>query len=202
MYSDTEEWTRIRARVLIKGESIRHVANAEAISRNTVRKMVRLEFPPGYLRKCVNERQSVVDQPTTAPWTSVQRVVRSLTERQAARFLRDLFAPGVNDEFEVAAMRRLRMWAIEFPATDSRARSRQRWQNWMYRVEQGVVYAPEGGDGGQQEKLMRMLVPVRRSQRHKSLTVLAHEAGFSARQIATHLAISRGAVRESESVPH
>ncbi|MFM0525454.1 hypothetical protein PQR11_10745 [Paraburkholderia strydomiana] len=92
MYLDTEEWTRIRARVLIKGESIRHVANAEAISRNTVRKMVRLEFPPGYLRKCVNERQSVVDQPT-------------------------------------------------------------------------FVYAPEGGDGGQQEKLMRMLVPVRRSQR-------------------------------------
>jgi transposase len=195
MYSDTREWTRIRSRVLIKGESIRHVANAEAISRNTVRKMVRLGFPPGYHRKRVNERQPVVDQPTTAPWTSIQRVVRSLTERQASRFLRNLFAADVDDKFKEAARRRLRMWGIEPPATDSEARSRQRWQNWMYRVEQGVVYAPEGGDGGQHEELIRLLWPVRKSQRHRSLTALAHEAGFSARQIATHLAISRGAVR-------
>jgi len=195
MYSDIREWARIRARVLIRGESIRHVADAEKISRNTVRKMVRLEFPPGYHRKRVNEQQPVVDQPTNAPWTSVQRVVRSLTERQAAQFLSDVFAADGNDNFEEAARRRMRMWGIEPPATDSKARSRQRWQNWMYRVEQGVVYAPKGGNGVRQEKLMQMLLPVRKSQRHKSLTALAYEAGFSARQIATHLAISRGAVR-------
>jgi transposase len=195
MYSDIREWARIRARVLIRGESIRHVADAEKISRNTVRKMVRLEFPPGYHRERVNEQQPVVDQPTNAPWTSVQRVVRSLTERQAAQFLSDVFAADGNDDFEEAARRRMRMWGIEPPATDSKARSRQRWQNWMYRVEQGVVYAPKGGNGVRQEKLMQMLLPVRKSQRHKSLTALAYEAGFSARQIATHLAISRGAVR-------
>lgn len=51
MYSDIKEWTRIRARVLKKGESIRYVAKVEAMSRNTVRKIVHFEFPrllPGH----------------------------------------------------------------------------------------------------------------------------------------------------------
>jgi predicted ArsR family transcriptional regulator len=40
-----------------------------------------------------------------------------------------------------------------------------------------------------------MLLPISKSQRHKALTVLAHEVGFSASDVANHLAISRNSVR-------
>ncbi|MFM0292144.1 IS630 family transposase [Paraburkholderia sp. RL17-380-BIE-A] len=196
MYSDIKEWTRIRARVLNKGESIRYVANAEGISRNTVRKMVRFELPPGYCRVTDNTRDATRRRKLAVPWSAVQRIVRALPERGAAQFLARLFSEDDTEELEEAAGRRLRTWGVvESPKIGSAERSRQRWQNWMYQVEQGLVSVPAGEDCRQQDRLMRMLLPVSRMQRHKSLTMLAHEAGFSLREIATHLAISRASVR-------
>ncbi|MGF6303340.1 lambda repressor-like predicted transcriptional regulator [Paraburkholderia sp. WC7.3d] len=50
MYAHIQQRKRIRARVVTRGESLRSVAQAEGISRNTARKMVRYELPPGYRR--------------------------------------------------------------------------------------------------------------------------------------------------------
>lgn len=48
MYSNTYQWKRIRRRVLVGKESIRFVALSERMSRNTIRKILQYEFPPGY----------------------------------------------------------------------------------------------------------------------------------------------------------
>lgn len=48
MYSNTYQWKRIRRRVLVGKESIRFVALSEGMSRNTIRKILQYEFPPGY----------------------------------------------------------------------------------------------------------------------------------------------------------
>lgn len=48
MYTDTRQWNRIRDRVLILGESRIHVAKTEHVSRNTVRKILKYDYPPGY----------------------------------------------------------------------------------------------------------------------------------------------------------
>ena len=50
MYSNPKQWAEIRMRVLVKGESIRSVTRSERMSRNTVKKILRLESPPGYDR--------------------------------------------------------------------------------------------------------------------------------------------------------
>ena len=48
MYSNPHQWKRIRTRVLIGEESIRAVARHEGMSRNTIRKMLAHDSPPGY----------------------------------------------------------------------------------------------------------------------------------------------------------
>jgi transposase len=50
MHIDPVEWSRIRRRVLIAGESIRSVSRAEGLSRNTVRKILRCDKPSRYVR--------------------------------------------------------------------------------------------------------------------------------------------------------
>lgn len=46
MYSNRNQWNRIRRRVLVGKESIRFVAKSEGMSRNTVRRMLQYESPP------------------------------------------------------------------------------------------------------------------------------------------------------------
>jgi transposase len=48
MYNNTRQWNRIRTRILVHGESRRHVAKTEGMSRPTVRKILKYEHPPGY----------------------------------------------------------------------------------------------------------------------------------------------------------
>ena len=50
MYANPKQWTAIRQRVLVFGESIRGVSCLERVSRNTVKKMLLYESPPGYAR--------------------------------------------------------------------------------------------------------------------------------------------------------
>ncbi|WOD17021.1 IS630 family transposase [Paraburkholderia kirstenboschensis] len=194
MYSDIREWSRVRRRVLRGGESIRHVASTEKISRNTVRKMVRLEVPPGYRR--TDGVGPVVQRPIPIPWHAVQKVVRSLSERDAARYLCSVF----NREFGQCAPNVEILRACELGvATAHRAaaeRRTERWLKWVYQVDQRVDTLD--GDIGleQRSHLLRMLEPESKSQRNKSLVVLANNAGFSAHAIATHLAISRASVRK------
>lgn len=48
LYSNPQQWKRIRARILEHADSIRHVAADEGMSRLTVRKILRYEKPPVY----------------------------------------------------------------------------------------------------------------------------------------------------------
>lgn len=48
MYKNIRQWARIRNRILADGESIRHVAYSEGMSRPTVRKILKHLHPPGY----------------------------------------------------------------------------------------------------------------------------------------------------------
>jgi transposase len=50
MYANPKQWAAIRQRVLVLGESIRCVSCTERMSRNTVKKMLQFESPPGYAR--------------------------------------------------------------------------------------------------------------------------------------------------------
>ena len=47
MYSNPKQWAEIRKRVLVKGESIGSVSRSERMSPNTVKKILKLEAPPG-----------------------------------------------------------------------------------------------------------------------------------------------------------
>jgi len=60
MCANVRQWKRIRDRVLIRGESLRSVALAEGMSRNTLRRMVRFELPPGFRRAGDLGQQPVV----------------------------------------------------------------------------------------------------------------------------------------------
>lgn len=46
MYTNAKQWARVRNRIIIRGESIRHVAESEGMSRPTVRKMLKAPHPP------------------------------------------------------------------------------------------------------------------------------------------------------------
>lgn len=48
MYSNPRQWADIRRRVLVMGESIGSVTRSKRTSRNTVKKILRLDTPPGY----------------------------------------------------------------------------------------------------------------------------------------------------------
>lgn len=48
MYSNPRQWADIRRRVLVMGESIGSVTRSKRMSRNTVKKILRLDTPPGY----------------------------------------------------------------------------------------------------------------------------------------------------------
>ena len=48
MYSNPRQWADIRRRVLVMGESIGSVTRSKRMSRNTVKKILRLDAPPGY----------------------------------------------------------------------------------------------------------------------------------------------------------
>ena len=50
MYTDPRKWAEVRRRVQVNGESIRGFAQAEGLSRNTIRKMLRQDRPSQYTR--------------------------------------------------------------------------------------------------------------------------------------------------------
>ena len=48
MYSNLLQWRQIRKKILIDGESIQSISKGTGISRNTIRKILKTESPPGY----------------------------------------------------------------------------------------------------------------------------------------------------------
>jgi transposase len=50
MYSNPRQWSRLRKRVLVSGESIRKVAQNEGMSRNTLKKILTHDIPTEYRR--------------------------------------------------------------------------------------------------------------------------------------------------------
>lgn len=85
MYQDPVQWQRIRRRVLVAGESRRLVADTEGIARNTLRKMLALERPPGYGGRERRPRQAVVRV------SAVPKRARTV-DRESARWMEWLYA--------------------------------------------------------------------------------------------------------------
>lgn len=75
MYSNPKQWAEIRKRVLVKGESIGSVSRSERMSPNTVKKILKLEAPPGY-DKSKQKPQSKVAK-DIAPPRAVKQVPES-----------------------------------------------------------------------------------------------------------------------------
>ena len=48
MYSNVLQWRRIRKKILVDGKSILSISKGTGISRNTIRKILKTESPPGY----------------------------------------------------------------------------------------------------------------------------------------------------------
>lgn len=195
MYTDIAHWNRVRARVMKRGESARSVAASEGISRNTVRKMLRFELPPGYRRTAANSLKPGEWLQPPRPWKDMVVVVRSLPAREAAKFLSSLFRTLHSDCSGEAAERRLRAWGFGAKSVDRAERSRLRWMCLMYAIEQGRAPEAASLDPEQRETLMRRLLPESTSQRHKALSILAHASGISVREISHHLGASRNGVR-------
>ncbi|MFM0152880.1 IS630 family transposase [Paraburkholderia sediminicola] len=167
MYADVRHWKRIRSRVLIRGESIRRVAITEGMSRNTVRKIVRYELPPGYRQTRYASGQPVMSSPSEGAQPHVPRH----HERPAA-------CPE------------------RHPHISGAERSRLRWMNLLYDVERGNLYPPAGFDLLLHATLMQGMASASPAHRCKVLCVLADAAGFSLHEIARHLTISRNSVRK------
>jgi transposase len=195
MYTDIAHWNRVRARVMKRGESARSVAATEGISRNTVRKMLRFEQPPGYRRTAANSLMSAARSRSSPPWKDVAGVVRLLPAQAAAGFLSSLFRTLHSDVSGEAAEQRLRTWGFGAKPVDHAEQSRLRWMRFMYDIERGCAPVAAGLDPEQRETLMRRLLPESANQRHKALSILAHASGISAREIAHHLGASRNGVR-------
>lgn len=65
MHTDPVLWNRVRRRVFGGGKSIRSASQAEGLSRNTVRKMLRRDKPPRYVRAkqptLINDYERLID---------------------------------------------------------------------------------------------------------------------------------------------
>ena len=48
MYSNLLQWRQIRKKILVDGKSIQSISKSSGISRNTIRKILKTESPPGY----------------------------------------------------------------------------------------------------------------------------------------------------------
>ena len=48
MYSNVLQWRQIRKKILVDGKSIQSISKSTGISRNTIRKILKTESPPGY----------------------------------------------------------------------------------------------------------------------------------------------------------
>ncbi len=65
MYSNIYQWKRIRKRVVLVGESKRSVAKAEGISRQTLRKMLAYDSPPGYRGRTIASKSAASGKATS-----------------------------------------------------------------------------------------------------------------------------------------
>lgn len=129
-------------------------------------------------------------------WGTVQRIIRSLSERDAARFLSSLFDESGPDSPSDIAKRGLRkLGALQDPPNRS-MEARQRWMEWLYQVERRELVAMPDDRLEQRRTLMKMLLPTSQTQRQRALVILAADAGFSANQTAEFLAVTRNSVRK------
>ncbi len=76
MYADMEQWTAIRQRVLVKGESKRKVLSDTGLHHETLEKILTYSQPPGY------QRQAEYPRPKVGPY--LDRIRQILVEDQTA----------------------------------------------------------------------------------------------------------------------
>ena len=59
MYSNLLQWRQIRKKILVDGKSIQSISKSSGISRNTIRKILKTERPPGYGGRKTQKEKSI-----------------------------------------------------------------------------------------------------------------------------------------------
>ena len=244
MYTDATQWSRIRERLLDKGESLRSVNLSEGIARPTLRRILASEHPSRYrrvssgtspardsfmqqLKRLVSEnrtaepiarvsvraihahleglgfdasyrvvlhhvhrirRQDVND--ASHVWSQVEQ----LDDQDAARLLKAVCHRRGRDVLDEDTLSRhladLRATSPE--TTVSRAEAK--WGQWVAQMERTQSSHAKDADSPRRE-LLASLEATSRLLRQRSLCVLAHQDGFSIRQIARMAGVSRNSIR-------
>lgn len=244
MYTDATQWSRIRERLLDKGESLRSVSLSEGIARPTLRRILASEHPSRYrrvssgtspardsfmqqLKRLVSENRTAepiarvsvramhahleglgFDASYRVVLHHVHRIrrqdvndasdvcsqVEQLDDRDAARLLRALCHPrgrGVLDEDKLS--RHLAELRATSPETTV-SRAQAKWGQWVAQMERTHSNHASPADPPRRE-LLASLEATSRLLRQRSLCVLAHQDGFSIRQIARMAGVSRNSIR-------
>ncbi|MDP3087605.1 MAG: IS630 family transposase [Methylotenera sp.] len=76
MYKNAKQWARVRDRIFFYGDSIRHVAESEGMSRNTVRKMLKHAHPPGYISFARTKSKNIKLQNTFSADNRPSKVIK------------------------------------------------------------------------------------------------------------------------------
>lgn len=75
MYSNPSQWRQVKKRILIDGASIQSVSNSTGISRNTIRKILKHETPPGYGgRKSTKQKTQCIKKPPKQSKVEIDRI--------------------------------------------------------------------------------------------------------------------------------
>jgi len=244
MYTDATQWSRIRERLLDKGESLRSVSLSEGTARPTLRRILASEHPSRYrrvssgtspardsfmqqLKRLVSEnrtaepiarvsvramhahleglgfdasyrvvlhhvhrirRQDVND--ASDVWSQVEQ----LDDQDAARLLKAVChrrGRGVLDEDTLS--RHLADLRATSPETTV-SRAEAKWGQWVAQMERTQSSHAKDADPPRRE-LLASLEATSRLLRQRSLCVLAHQDGFSIRQIARMAGVSRNSIR-------
>ncbi|MGB2831394.1 MAG: helix-turn-helix domain-containing protein [Methylotenera sp.] len=76
MYKNAKQWARVRDRIVFYGDSIRHVAESEGMSSNTVRKMLKHTHPPGYISIAQSRSKSIKPRNTASTDSSQSKTIK------------------------------------------------------------------------------------------------------------------------------
>jgi hypothetical protein len=115
-----------------------------------------------------------------------------LPESVAAKWLAAVMIDA-DSSIDVLALRHA--MSVIKPVVSASRLAQDSWTRWLYSVERQEIPEPKLLSTAQWQDLKSNLSGHSDAHRHIALTVLAHDQGFSVRQISLHLGVSRNSVR-------
>lgn len=125
-------------------------------------------------------------------WLTLAQQVKALPECVASQWLEAVMR-NADPAISITALRHS-ILAVK-PLVRTTLSGQESWSAWLYAVERQEVPALKSLTAAQWQDLKPRLTGHSPAHRRIALTVLAHDQGFSARQISLHLGVSRNSVR-------